>query len=293
MNLIKTIELIFENCEVMEINRNEIGVFALYDVETFICRTACNAINKYQVANTFAIEIFSEGNAEHIPFGISKYSKRRFDRIKAYNDITGIDIIYDNGNKEHYLTNFDDPRDIGDNSNQKVYISELGNLYLVIAAGKDIEDFFDLDYINNKEEIDFTKDMYDIGIKEEPEHEYNEDSVPDMYRYVYLDDGKTNRLAIRVYDPDCEWKFVFEGDRPAIHFPKKWSYADEKMVQFFDEHNEEFTVVNMMKKYPPKESYNSGEQSDPMYCDRNICLQNEYNEIGCKDCEVTKSQKEE
>ena len=27
------------------------------------------------------------------------------------------------------------------------------------------------------------------------------------------------------------------------------------------------------------------------YCDRNICLKNEYNNIGCEDCEVTKSQK--
>ena len=28
----------------------------------------------------------------------------------------------------------------------------------------------------------------------------------------------------------------------------------------------------------------------PKYCDRNICLKNEYNNIGCEDCEVTKSQ---
>ena len=26
------------------------------------------------------------------------------------------------------------------------------------------------------------------------------------------------------------------------------------------------------------------------YCDRNICLRNEYNNVGCEDCEVTKSQ---
>lgn len=31
---------------------------------------------------------------------------------------------------------------------------------------------------------------------------------------------------------------------------------------------------------------------EPKYCDRNICLQNEYKGIGCKDCEVTKSHKE-
>ena len=29
---------------------------------------------------------------------------------------------------------------------------------------------------------------------------------------------------------------------------------------------------------------------EPKYCDRNICIQNEYNGIGCDECEVTKSQ---
>lgn len=32
------------------------------------------------------------------------------------------------------------------------------------------------------------------------------------------------------------------------------------------------------------------EKQEPAYCDRNICLRNEYNGIGCDECEVTKSQ---
>ena len=31
---------------------------------------------------------------------------------------------------------------------------------------------------------------------------------------------------------------------------------------------------------------------EPKYCDRNICLSNEYNGIGCDECEVTKSHQE-
>lgn len=30
-------------------------------------------------------------------------------------------------------------------------------------------------------------------------------------------------------------------------------------------------------------------EQEPKYCDRNICIQNEYNGIGCVECEVTKS----
>jgi hypothetical protein len=32
------------------------------------------------------------------------------------------------------------------------------------------------------------------------------------------------------------------------------------------------------------------QMQEPKYCDRNICLRNEYNGIGCDECEVTKSQ---
>ena len=32
------------------------------------------------------------------------------------------------------------------------------------------------------------------------------------------------------------------------------------------------------------------QREEPLYCDRDICLRNEYNGIGCGDCEVTKSQ---
>ena len=32
-------------------------------------------------------------------------------------------------------------------------------------------------------------------------------------------------------------------------------------------------------------------EAEEHYCDRNICMQNEYNGIGCKECEITKSHK--
>ena len=31
-------------------------------------------------------------------------------------------------------------------------------------------------------------------------------------------------------------------------------------------------------------------KQEPKYCDRNICIKNEYNGIGCDECEITKSQ---
>lgn len=37
-------------------------------------------------------------------------------------------------------------------------------------------------------------------------------------------------------------------------------------------------------------SVTPAEKQEPKYCDRNICMANEYNGIGCAECEVTKSQ---
>lgn len=34
----------------------------------------------------------------------------------------------------------------------------------------------------------------------------------------------------------------------------------------------------------------TNQRQEPKYCDRSICVMNEYNGIGCDECEVTKSQ---
>lgn len=51
-------------------------------------------------------------------------------------------------------------------------------------------------------------------------------------------------------------------------------YGYEEGVKFAD-------AVNKLPSVNPQE---------PKYCDRNICVSNEYNGIGCDECEVTKSQ---
>jgi len=46
----------------------------------------------------------------------------------------------------------------------------------------------------------------------------------------------------------------------------------------------DMTVTEFVEDLPPVNT------QEPKYCDRNICLKNEYNGIGCAECEVTKSQ---
>lgn len=46
-------------------------------------------------------------------------------------------------------------------------------------------------------------------------------------------------------------------------------------------------VVKCIKGMP------SVNPQEPKYCDRNICIKNEYNGISCDECEVAKSQRQE
>ena len=53
-------------------------------------------------------------------------------------------------------------------------------------------------------------------------------------------------------------------------------------------HAPDMTVTEFVEDLSSVNSQKS--KTEPRYCDRNICLRNEYNSIGCNECEVTKSQ---
>ena len=77
-------------------------------------------------------------------------------------------------------------------------------------------------------------------------------------------------------------------------------YTDEELVGKVNE------IIDYINKEPRQDLQQAAEriieeqnkwfeeqerkEQEPAYCDRNICLKNEYNGIGCEECEVTKSQ---
>lgn len=182
---IKYIEFIFENCDSIRIEGKYIGDFLVDNLTTSIKRIACNSIEKMDVANTVAIEIHKDANKERYPFGrsnIEYFKEMTFDRLKSYEDITSIQFELE----EDYVKEGQSPRReyydyyvswTGDNEYvneaQKTYLSKSGNLYVVIADKKNIEDFFCLEDIEDEEYVDFHFDMLDVG---------DEYSNPDRYK---------------------------------------------------------------------------------------------------------------
>ena len=172
---LKNITLVFENCDSITIDGKYVGEFIVDDIHTSIKRIACNAIERIDSVDTFAIEIHKDANKERFQFDQTDYKdfkQMTFDRLSAYNDITSIQInLIENyveeeqvPRQEHYdyyvkWTGKSD--DI--NESQINYLSDCGNFYIVIAENKKIEDFFDLEEINDEEYMDFHFSMCDVG----------------------------------------------------------------------------------------------------------------------------------
>ena len=172
---LKNITFIFENCDSITIDGKYIGEFLVDDIYTSIERIACNAINRIDTANTFAIEIHKDANKERYQFDQTDYEdfkEMTFDRLNVCHNITSIqiDLIEDYveegqvPREEHYdyYVNWTGESDYINNA-QTNYLSDCGNFYIVIADGKKIEDFFDMEEINDEEYMDFHSSMCDLG----------------------------------------------------------------------------------------------------------------------------------
>ena len=170
---LKNITFVLENCDCITIDGKYIGDFLVEDIRTSIQRIACNAIMKMDIVHTFAIEIHKDANKERCPFGFEEDKELTFDRL-AYDDVTQIEFeLVDDYVEEgqepiiehyHYFIHW-----VGDsdytNEAQKSYISNVGNLYMVIADGKTIENFFYKEQIDDDDHMEFVYSMYDIGDK--------------------------------------------------------------------------------------------------------------------------------
>ena len=161
MEDVKSIEVVFENCESFEIEAKYFGGVQFEDIRTSIARIACNAITKFQTAYSVVLEVFSEGNIDYAPFG-NEEKQKMFDRITAHHDITQFIIHYDDDITETYFVDYDEDGDTSlgaPNKNQQTYLSALGNLYIVIEKDKNLFDFFDKNEIDSHDHVDFLKSM--------------------------------------------------------------------------------------------------------------------------------------
>lgn len=193
---LKYIEFVFENCDCIKIEGKYIGDFLVDNLSTSVKRIACNSIDKVKIANTIVIEIHKDANKGRYQFDqedIDDFQQMIFDRLTKYNDITSIqfeleETYIEEGQApciEHYDYYVDWTGDSEyTNEAQKTYLSKMGNLYLVIADGKKMEDFFDLEKIEDDEYMDFHFRMCNIGDRYINENENREEKKCDVINNI-------------------------------------------------------------------------------------------------------------
>jgi len=182
---LKSIEFILENCDSIVVDGKYIGYFDVSDIKSSISRIACNSIARMDVANTVVIETHNDANKKRHLFECDEFEEEStFDRLCA-GDVTRImfDLIDEFppvDSREQKIEHYDYyvdwvgcNDDDSENKAQTTYVSDLGNLYLVISKEKSVEDFFNKEEINDKDYVDFTFDMCSVGDKYGNPERYN------------------------------------------------------------------------------------------------------------------------
>lgn len=167
--LIRKLEFVLENCEVITIDGKYIGDFHAGDIRKEVSRMACNHIGIMEICHNFCVEIHKDANIEYSPFGCGDWKTTIFERLTKHNDITAIDIsLYDqyedDGNDivEHYYIHWGDD-DEYNNSYQSSKVSKNGWLYIVASKDTAINEVYPDENIDDKDFIEFHEEMFDIG----------------------------------------------------------------------------------------------------------------------------------
>lgn len=160
MKSVKTVEIVLENCEEIRLPIYVFGEFSFESFKESISRIANNAICKTVTANEIAIEIFSEAN-NFKEASILWDKCNIIERLYKYNDITQFNFIYEDGTEECILVDYYSSTDAlgAPNINQTSFLSDLGNLYIVISKNKTVHEVFGKE-INDSDLLNFKKRMY-------------------------------------------------------------------------------------------------------------------------------------
>lgn len=153
MKRITSVEFCFENLETALVKASGLPIFSAEGISETTDRIAVNQIAAYDTVDRLVAEFYGPSVGEEI---INKI---------ADSEITSVVVNYDDGDSKEYYVPYETlTEELGaPNVHQKTYISTQGNLYLVIADDKDIEDYFDKEGINSEEYSEymasFAKDL--------------------------------------------------------------------------------------------------------------------------------------
>ena len=138
MFVIKHIDIVLENCDVIKIDGKHIGYFLMDDIRKNAGVIGCNSFGVRETAEETLLEISQDANVKYNPLGIKSEENFVFDRLMKYDDITAIDI-YTDTDTLRYLVKWVGDSDYA-NDAQSSAIGKNGCLYVVVSENTDAKE---------------------------------------------------------------------------------------------------------------------------------------------------------
>lgn len=138
---IKSITLVLENCETVEIPTKALKFMSLENISESLWKINDNDIMKVKVVQELSIALDPTDLKSNI-FG--EDSTCAAERLTAWADITGISINYNDESEEKYFVSWADSDNAMENVHQKSKINENGELFIWI--GKNIDPTLSIGY---------------------------------------------------------------------------------------------------------------------------------------------------
>ena len=125
---LKSVEIVFENCEVITVNSSDVeDLHLIWDKGDLQKDVSSNKLNKVFYLDSAIIKIKNSGNLECEWAGCLNTS---FKRILAYNDITQMYLKYEDGSEDAFYVQWPET-DEEENSKQQVILQDDGLLILI------------------------------------------------------------------------------------------------------------------------------------------------------------------
>lgn len=148
MKDVKSVDFVFENCEVISFKSGYLYEFSLDDIKESIHRIGINMISHVKSSDCCMIILSKNANVGYKPFGVEDWDEEKiFDRICSHHDITYFTVNYTDGTSENiYIKYKEESESLGaPNVNMDTCINDDGHLFITICPDKKINDLFDSD----------------------------------------------------------------------------------------------------------------------------------------------------
>ncbi|MCM1224859.1 MAG: hypothetical protein NC548_61465 [Lachnospiraceae bacterium] len=140
MREVKSVELVLENCESIKFLPDQIGIFCCDKITSYVARVACNSISKQLICEWMCIELYNSANQKYNSLG-QESEDRALDRLGKFNDITAVEVTYEDGGVDYILVPWNEENDYS-NKYQTSYVADDNSLRILVSKEQNAKDFF-------------------------------------------------------------------------------------------------------------------------------------------------------